>query len=1414
MSKRLRLVCSVLLVTSLLLTPFTPVSAQEKGVETALDVHRGVFATAKLYALAQAGGDQWVDIGLILTADADVSKWVDGLIVRNPVGGITAATGRIKARALGKLAATPGVLSIRPFIVAAEPLRPVPPDGELPVLERGPKGLPRRSGLPLKLERIQGTGTAEPESVSPTSYIGVDVMGASGAWELGYTGQGVIVGQLDDGIDFGHPDLEGTWATVRDPASPYYGWPLIYDPGPALIWVTFGEAFSWHDVWDETYGGRYSYYVDTSYVPEVTISSSGITATAVITTVGFADPPTYRVPAVLSHVYTLPNTSKSGVYHAGIHPESYLSIFSSYGEYVAVLVVDEHVPGVYDTVYVDWDSSYSFDSYERFTKAHPTGWYLDPATRAWSRDVTGDRVADISAGILYWIADGVNLIPGTGVLYRPEYLMPPENGSLVLFYGNYNGNSHGTGTGSAVAARGVLRSGVSATGALIPDWAYVGGGTVWGSAPEAKIFSSNLFSVGTTDYDSWVVQAVGYDGIPGTGDEAQVQTNSWGWTSREDAWMGNYSRILTLLNAFFPYTTWVVGTGNGGPGYGTSSAPGTSPTAITVGGYDLNGTTLYYNEPIAGPDQILFGDLTPYSSKGPNTAGRGDVEIMGIADGATGDLPLLLSIITAHTIDGRLAWYEFGGTSQATPFVAGVAALVAQAYRDANGRWPDYATMKEILMSSATDANNDPFTQGAGRVNARKAVEVAAGLGSFYVSPSQWDAGDYRGGRFPDFAALVAPGVGYVQPFVVHNTGHSTLTLTISDGALTQIGMWETVLTTTVANEEPTRNLSKPDYLVPLYVRGGESVIPAGTELMVVRASTPYDNFSLGDPTIPASMTVDSLWYMKVLNWTDLNHNGLLWDDANANGAVNNGELDNPPSTGDARYDNSSQEINEFNNDYTYGTSKESRVEMPLERAADGLFIGLHHYTSDPRNIGKPIPETPIHICVTFYRHEDVPWLETSEITLTVGAGMTATFVSTLTMPSDQPPGLYEAKIHVFAPDQAASIPVVANVPAVVGPTNLNFSFGGQPPTGSLYDNSVVHGGFDWLGNGWWDQGDWRMYFVDVPENHNFPEGTHWLVDTQWQGATTDIDTLVLSPKMDVYSANYPGLFGPHTLAIRGGSVNTGYTRVDIFGWGRYAYAWHTNTGGPQETVAVPLQAGLNAIELQNVLYDGPACGEMFTGTVGTVSVTPWPITLTSSEPQGTATITFEASIALSGLGYGGSFGLSKPKLYEDQPIEQDDQKIHTINVSNSALLELTLSTKDEASTPDLDLYLFKIIGGQPVQIASSGGPTSDEFIRLVRPGDGLYLARVHGCTVYGVGTYDLLVRNIFGNELSVTGLPTGTVEAGVPYQLTLTFDSAAVTGTYEGLILLGTDKAPAILQVPVEITFIKVVRLPLVMKP
>jgi hypothetical protein len=140
--------------------------------------------------------------------------------------------------------------------------------------------------------------------------------------------------------------------------------------------------------------------------------------------------------------------------------------------------------------------------------------------------------------------------------------------------------------------------------------------------------------------------------------------------------------------------------------------------ALSIQGYQLGGNKGFERNNVAAFSSTGFTDV------GPNT-----VDVVAPGEGGWADCSTKVNIFVecANPFGGgNLPIEEFGGTSESAPFTAGVVALVIQAYKAAHhGTAPSPAVVKEIVTSSATNLHMQAQDQGAGQVNAARAVELA-----------------------------------------------------------------------------------------------------------------------------------------------------------------------------------------------------------------------------------------------------------------------------------------------------------------------------------------------------------------------------------------------------------------------------------------------------------------------------------------------------------------------------------------------------------------------------------------------------------------------------------------------------------------------------------------------------------------
>jgi hypothetical protein len=96
---------------------------------------------------------------------------------------------------------------------------------------------------------------------------------------------------------------------------------------------------------------------------------------------------------------------------------------------------------------------------------------------------------------------------------------------------------------------------------------------------------------------------------------------------------------------------------------------------------------------------------------------------------------------------------------------------------------------------------------------------------------------------------------------------------------------------------------------------------------------------------------------------------------------------------------------------------------------------------------------------------------------------------------------------------------------------------------------------------------------------------------------------------------------------------------------------------------------------------------------------------------------------------------------------------------------------------------------------------SGNESVTLTRPPDGNYQVWVHGFAVSAAQQFPLTIDAVQGNDLTVSGVPSGPVPANTPVTLHVTFNKTMTSGQdYKGELLLGPTTAPTAVTVPITV--------------
>jgi len=1016
-----------------------------------------------------------------------------------------------------------------------------------------------------------------------------ELTGASKAnRDLKLNGSGVTVAVVDTGVDFGNLDISAAIARDSDER------PIAIDAdeqGLVITNTTFTARIG-------SVGNQYA--IDET--PDILVTSDGVylnlSKESRGTEVKYWNG-TSAFAVRVTQNYKIGNDrlnfilSKSGIYHFGLLMEQ--DSFGGPGDnnlFYPVLVVDSKTAGVYDTVYVDFSSTYALWTHKTkpdysFYDEKPH--HLGDGSELLVSDINGDGLPDISAGLL-----GARVLDVWGIFtkqtskYDPTLGFPtgnllpgldPEGNFLGIMF-DYE--PHGTFCAANITSRGTVPYDVYRNGTLY---------RLPGIAPNAAIIAAKALWLGDVLYTWMWVSGFDLDVKSGrwryTGlHRAQIVSNSWGWSVWPALGSGvGYDLVSILENVLslprylsteYPGTLFVHAAGNGGPGYGTMTAGGFSSFALTVGASTSFHWVSSTRVERMGTSSDANDDVIPWSCRGPNALGQSKPDILNVGAFAFDAGPVNLG-----QGNGSRAYDIFGGTSEAAPITAGAAAIVAEGLQKVGRRY-DPSLIKTILMNMAKDLGNDPFVQGSGRVDVYKAAqyvtETAQDLSQFRLytdatyqntmaSLAQaWTTLDKAlpnatsaktHGFLEDsawYAGTVQKGGSAYATFVVENPSNHPITVSTRSSTLHMIADYSYS-----GRSDPSLGN------IPLYFNLTRIIgsIPSDTSMMIVRLDYSFESFY--NATATPYGYPSNLLYLYAYDWTDINHNGKVeW---NETALVNYG--------------------------YNWGNNQEIRISNPHQKMIHEKVIGVWEATprymrsSGITTANKTYLYKPVDFTLRVFCFKEAPWnwLYSSPRLLTVQPKSSRRFVAAIYVPAQASPGVYSGFLVAESKGQQIThVPVSITVP-------LQISILNEPERIStstafpriLYDNSLVHGATDWRWR--YESGDWRILPIEVSVPQSV--GTNVaVVRLEWVNSKTSIDVYAIDPSGNITATTTP------PIQWLNGIPNNWVPDTGVF--------YRSQNSGPNATVlAIPInKSGRYTILLHTTLFDGRVAEERFDGTL------------------------------------------------------------------------------------------------------------------------------------------------------------------------------------------------------------------------
>jgi len=256
-----------------------------------------------------------------------------------------------------------------------------------------------------------------------------------------------------------------------------------------------------------------------------------------------------------------------------------------------------------------------------------------------------------------------------------------------------------------------------------------------GIAPGASLVGLKVFGQNNTTTTSGFLDAINYATMV---HHVDVLNESFDGTPIPDT---SADAIKNFNDTAIAVGVTVVGSTGDAGATNTIGSPATDPNVISVGAStDLRA---YGMSNLLGADEFarrgwLNNNISAASSSGYDISGA-TVDLVAPGDSSFTSCSADIRLYFACTnFRGQASAVQLtGGTSMSSPLTAGVAALVIQAYRSTHQASPTPALVKKIILSTATDLGAPAREQGAGLLNAVKAVQAAESVADGNGSPTR-----------------------------------------------------------------------------------------------------------------------------------------------------------------------------------------------------------------------------------------------------------------------------------------------------------------------------------------------------------------------------------------------------------------------------------------------------------------------------------------------------------------------------------------------------------------------------------------------------------------------------------------------------------------------------------------------------